>query len=372
MTETFKRTLLLTAILGLQLASASVEAAKAYVPGRVIVANRTSGTLSIIDEKTGTLLKNVSVAGKFARPPEPMYVNYVAKLNRLLVNDRANNQIIALDADNYRVLDTAPIGAGAFHMWTGGNGKQTWAVNDVDKTISVIDPKTMDSLLDEDLPIPSDLKDKGGKPHDILLDKNGKYAFATIVGVGGSTDKDVVLQYSTKTFKEIARYEVGKDPHVGILNNGKQLYVPTQNASKVYVLDPAKKLALLKEIDVPGAHGATWSPNNKFFYTSNLPAVANGNGNKDALWTIDTKTMAVVNSTAFPDKTTYPDLKAAHNLTINSNGTKLYLTHSGHEDGDSTGDVSIYDINATDGQPILKSVVSVGINPFGITYVPGK
>ncbi len=362
-----KLPLLFTALLVLQAVSLAAEAAKAYVPGRVIVANRTSGTLTIIDEKTDSVVKNVSVAGKYARPPEPMYVNYIAKLNRLLVCDRSNNQVIALNADTYKLINTAPIGKGAFHMWSDGVGKQTWTVNDVDKSFSIINPKTLKVI--KTLKIPEDLENQGGKPHDIILDKKGKYAFATIVAVGGSTDKDYVVQYSTKTFAEVARYATGKDPHVGLLNNGKRLFVPTQNASKVYVLDPAKKLAELKVIDIPGAHGAGWTPDNQFFYVSNLPGVADATGNKDALWAINAETLEIAGSAPFPDA---PNLKAAHNITINGDGSKLYLTHSGHEDGDSTGDVSIYEIKATHPMPMLQKIISVGINPFGIAYVPGK
>lgn len=373
MIRKLKTTLLLASVLGLQVASLSVEAAKAYVPGRVIVANRTSGTLSIIDEKTGTLLKNVPVAGRyaFARPPEPMYVNYVPSVNRILVNDRSNRQVIALDADSYRILNTAPVSAGSFHMWTDGSGKQTWIVGDVDKTLTVISPKTM-AVLKADLPIPTDLFEQGGKPHDVLLDKKGKYAFVTIVGVGGSTDPDYVVQYDTKKFTEIARFATGKDPHVGMSSDGKQLFVPTQNANKVYVLDPAKKLAKLTEINIPGAHGAGWTPDGKYFYTSNLPGVANEQGNKDALWTIDTKTRTVVSSAPFPSAEDYPDLQVAHNITINGNGSKLYLTHSGHDDGAVTGDVSIWNISGANGDPQLERVISVGLNPFGIAYIPGK
>ncbi len=388
MNKPMKLNWLLIGFLIFQAFSLTAEAAKSYVPGRIIVANRTSGTLSIIDEKTGTVVKNVTVAGKYARPPEPMYVNYIASLNRLMVCDRSNNQIIALDAKTYRLINTVPMERGAFHMWSDGVGKQTWAVNDVDKSFTIINPKTMKVIpvtdpvtkkLVQALPIPEDLKNQGGKPHDIILDKKGKYAFATIVGVGATTDPDYVVQYSTKTFTEIARFPTGKDPHVGLLNDGKLLFVPTQNASKVYVLDPNKQeennpklIKSLETIDVPGAHGAAWTPNGQYFYTSNLPGAAFPDDGKNyALWTIDTKTKQVVSKSLFPDA---PKLKAAHNITINGNGTKLYLTHSGHEDGDSTGDVSIYDISGANGLPVLETrgIISVGINPFGITYVPGK
>lgn len=362
-----KKTETLLAVTAVCVVQSLFSWAWAAAAGRVLVANRTSGTISVIDEKTDSILKSVSVAGKFVRPPEPMYVNYSTKHNRILVNDRANNQIIAMNADTYEIQNTVPIGKGAFHMWTDGIGKQTWNVNDVDKTFTVINPGTLKVL--KTVKIPADLLAKGGKPHDILLDKAGKWAIATIVGVGDATESDVVVQYSTKTFKEIARMGVGKDPHVGILDNGSKLFVPTQNANKVYVLDPNKKLKKLKELSVPGAHGAAWMPNNQFFYTTNLPGVTlSGGKNKNMLWAINARTMKIAGSTPFPK---IKGLEVAHNLTINAAGTKLYLTHSGHESGSTIGDVTVYSISSA--KPVPKYInkrVAVGLNPFGISYIP--
>jgi YVTN family beta-propeller protein len=338
--------------------------------GRILVANRTSGTLSVIDAASDTLVKSVSVAAKYARPPEPMYVNYCAKYHRLLVNDRANNQVIAMDADTYEVVNAAPTGKGAFHMWTDGSCKQTWSVNDVDKTFTVLHPGTLQVLAT--VPIPADLAEQGGKPHDIVLDKKGASAFATIVAVGAATDSDYVVQYSTKTFKEIARRAVGKDPHLGLPGDGKLLFVPTQNANKVYVLNPKKSLEEIKQIEIPGAHGAGWTPDGKLFYTSNLPG-ADLNGNKDMLWAIDATTLEIAGAAAFPAVPPgEPRLKAAHNIAIDGTGRKLYLTHSGHDDGDSAGDVTIYDISAGNPVPQYRGRITVGLNPFGIAFAPDR
>lgn len=377
-----KMTVLMAGLLGLQAIALNAEAAKKYVPGRIIVANRTSGTLSIIDEKTGQLLKNVPVAGKysFARPPEPMYVNYVAKLNQLLVNDRTNNQVIALDANDYHLINTVAINseevpvAGAFHMWTDGLGKQTWAVGDVAKNITVIDPKALTVLTQ--FAIPGDLS--SGKPHDVLLDKKAKYAFTTIIGVDGAND--YVVQYNPKTFKEVARFATGKDPHVGILNSGKPLFVPTQESSKVYVLDPtpAKKLADLSQggIDVPNAHGVSWTPDGKYLFVGNHSKPVDNKNGEAVLYVIDTKTLQVVNSAVLPEQvlTDNPGLNTliVHNITVNGDGSKLYLTHSGHDEGTQVGLLTIWDIDPASGALTYSDVATVGVNPFGITYVPGK
>jgi YVTN family beta-propeller protein len=367
-----KKTASLLAITSLCVVQSLCSVAWAATAGRILVANRTSGTISIIDEKTDTLIKNVSVAGKFARPPEPMYVNYSAKYNRILVNDRANNQIIAMNADTYEIQNTVPQGGGAFHMWTDGLGMQTWSVNDADKTFTVINPGNLKIL--KTIPIPADLAAQGGKPHDILLDKKAKWAFTTIVGIEG--DNDYVVQYSTKTFKEIGRFATGKDPHVGILNDDSKLFVPTQMANKVYVLDPnkitKKTIKKLKELDIPSAHGITWMPNNQFAYVTNVAGEAlKGSKNHNGLWAINTKTMKIVGSSALPK---LKKLAAhTHNVTVNATGTKLYLTHSGHEIGTVEGDVTVWNISSKKPVPVYaKKRIHVGLNPFGITYIPGR
>ena len=54
-----------------------------------------------------------------------------------------------------------------------------------------------------------------------------------------------------------------------------------------------------------------------------------------------------------------------HNLVAAKND-KLFLTHS----GGMSDKVSIYDIANSNPVPILRGTVTVGLNPFGIAYVP--
>lgn len=329
--------------------------------GRIVVANRTANTLSIIDTRTDTLIKTVSVAAPGARPPEPMYLGYSAKYRRIYVCDRANRQVVALDASTYRLVNTAPIGAGAFHMWMDKASRQLWVVNDIDKTLSVIHPGTMKVLAT--VPIPQDLTEKGGKPHDVIVDPAGKAVFVTVIGVSGASD--FVVRFSTRTFQETARRAVGKDPHVGLPPGSKNLFVPAQDANTVYVLN-AKNLEVVKELRVPGAHGAAWTPDGKYFFTSNLPGSTLPQLGNDALWAIDTKALKIVGHTPMPDD---PELEVPHNIAISGGAeNKLYLTHSGHDDGDAIGDITIYAIAKADPTPRYLKKVTVGLNPFGILY----
>ena len=95
--------------------------------------------------------------------------------------------------------------------------------------------------------------------------------------------------------------------------------------------------------------------NGKFFYTTNLPG-----GGIDGLYTIDTRTSAVVGE---PTDTPYP---VPHNIALTPNSHKLYVTHSG-----ATADkVTFYTMTSTDPVPVLAGDFTVGLNPFGLAYVP--
>ncbi|MEZ4386929.1 MAG: hypothetical protein R3D98_05020 [Candidatus Krumholzibacteriia bacterium] len=291
--------------------------------GQVVVANRASGTISVIDARTAEL------SGTYELPmadgdatPEPMYVNHVASHQRVFVGDRANDRVAVFDARTFDVVGTVPAGQGVFHQWADRQGDRLWVNNDIDNTITVIDTGSLTVVAT--VAVPADLVAMGGKPHDIILDHRGRWAFLTVLGIDGPDD--YLVQFDAGTYAELNRQPVGKDPHVSIGVN-TDLYVPCQNSDQVLVFDP-ESLALLDEIMVPGAHGAAMSGNGKFFYTTNLPG-----GGAGALYTIGTRRNAVAGG---PVDTPYP---VPHNLAVTPSGKTLFVTHSG-----GTADrVTVYD-----------------------------
>jgi DNA-binding beta-propeller fold protein YncE len=318
--------------------------------GDIVVADRASGTISVIDTKTDTLSGTYNLpAGP--NTPEPMYVFPFPMKNRVFVGDRANNQVVVFDSTDYSVETTVPAGAGVFHMWGASWGKQLWVNNDIDNTSTVIN--MWDLSVVATVPMPADLVGMGGKPHDVILDYYGKYAFVSMLGFAGPDD--YVVKFSTDTFDEVARTNVGKDPHLSLNRWNHLLYVPCQGNDSVFVLQQ-KDLALVTELAVPGAHGAGMSKNGLFFYVTNLPG-----GGTDALYTIFTLFNIVIGD---PVDTPYP---VPHNLALTSNGRKLYVTHS----GGTSDKVTVF---KTKGWffpiPEYATEVTVGLNPFGLAYVP--
>jgi len=317
--------------------------------GKIVVANRGSGTISVLDAATGEHLGDFDLpSGSFT--PEPMYVSYAHRANSVLVGDRANAQVVEFDADDFSVRRTAPAGAGVFHMWVDAvQNRQLWVNNDVDNTTTVIDPETFDVLAT--VPMPTDLVALGAKPHDVILDPLGENAYVTLLAPGAD---DYVVQFDTHTFTETARAAVGKDPHVSLTRRNRLLYVPCQGSDVVEVLD-RRTLESVATIPAPGAPGAGMTQSGSVFYTTNLPG-----GGTDALYAIDTRTNAIVGT---PADAPYG---VPHNIALTNNGQRLFLTHS----GGSADKVTFYRVSAADPTPVLLGEVTVGLNPFGIAYAP--
>ena len=338
--------MVLAGILPIHFASAAEP--QANPKGQVVIANRGSGSISVIDVQTDAINTIALPAG--ANTPEPMYVVYVKAHQRVLVGDRANNRVVAFSATDFSVQGTAPAGAGIFHMWANESGKQLWVANDMDNTVTVIDPKKLEVITT--VPMPADLVALGGKPHDVIVSPHNEgSAFVTMLGFSG--DNDYVVKFDTTTFAETARAMVGKDPHLSLTKRNDLLYVPAQNSNIVSVLHRSD-LSSVTEISVPGAHGAGMRDDGKVFYTTNLSG-----GGSSGLVAIDTEGNSVMGAVNTP-------FAVPHNIALTSKGAKIYVTHS----GPTADKVSIYSAEDSAATPELLGSVTVGLNPFGLAYVP--
>ena len=147
----------------LTLGLAFTAVASAFAHGKIVVANRVSKSISVIDVKTDT------VTGTYPLPDdgEPMYVVASPGRNRVFVGDRVNDRVVVFRRHDFSVETTVPAGDGVFHMWGDSTKRQLWVVNDVDKTITVIDMKTLAVITT--FSTPADLVAAGGRPHDVIL-----------------------------------------------------------------------------------------------------------------------------------------------------------------------------------------------------------
>lgn len=326
---------LLGSLVFLSIAPAKTQAAQ------IVTANRNSGNISVIDTKT----KNVFDVPLPGDDPEPMYVFYFDATKEIAVGNRSSNEVVFFDVRDYSVTDTADAGDGVFHMWATPDNKQLWVNNDIENTITVIDPITKSNITT--VPIPPDIVQDGGKPHDVILDSSG-FAYVSIL-FGDQRESDMIVKFRTDTFLEVDRTDVGKDPHLSLSNLNNLLYVPAQNSNEVEVLD-RDTLDQITAISVPGAHGAGMSRDGNTFYTTNLPG-----GGIDGLFAIDTATNTILSVVDTP-------AAVPHNIALTNN--EVYVTHS----GETSNLVSYYSLN--NNIPSQGVTLEVGLNPFGIATVP--
>jgi DNA-binding beta-propeller fold protein YncE len=340
-----RRRLLQTLLAGLIAVAGTVSSALAD-RGKIVVANRGSGTISIIDAQSAEWIADVPLPPG-DRFPEPMYVVNTPYRNRVWVGDRANNRVVVFDGRTFDVVDTLPAGAGIWHQWADAFGNRMWVVNDLDKTATVIDANRLEVVAA--VPMPADLTALGARPHDVVLDPLGLFAYVTMHAVDPAFD--VIVQFHGESLAEVNRALVGKDPHVAFNWRTWELYAPCQGTGAVFVLD-GLTLDQTDVIDVPGAHGAITSLNGRRFYTTNISG-----GGADAIFCIDTRTNEVL---AEPADTAYT---VPHNVALTPSGRLLYVTHSG-----ANNKVSVFRARP-DGSLEPIGDITVGSNPFGLSYV---
>jgi hypothetical protein len=78
------------------------------------------------------------------------------------------------------------------------------------------------------------------------------------------------------------------------------------------------------------------------------------------LFAIDTRTNSLIGD---PVDTPYP---VPHNIALTRNGRKLFVTHSGA----AADKVTIYTVSRHSPEPVFAGEVTVGLNPFGLAFVP--
>lgn len=319
-------------------ASAEPELKAKPVQERVVVANRGSASISIIDAASNTLIGTTSMPDN----GEPMYVVHVPQAKAVFVGDRANDRVVAFDEDDHSVIGTVPAGEGVFHMWASPNGRQLWVNNDVDNTTTVISTASMQ--VKGTAQTPADLVAQGGKPHDVFVDPDKKSAYVSVLGVAGS--RDYVVRYNTNKYQETGRVAVGKDPHLFADDVNDLLYVPCQGSDSIFIIDRSS-FTLVDKVALDNAHGIFMPQSGQYVYVADIAG--------SRLATFDSGSNSMVGA---PVPAAFP---TAHNLSVNDGEDKLFVTHSG-----ATADqLSIYNLNPT---PSFSTSITVGTNPFGLAY----
>jgi DNA-binding beta-propeller fold protein YncE len=252
------------------------------------------------------------------------------------------------------IASDIPAESGIFHMAISPSGDQLWVNNEFSRSISIIDPQALTAVTT--IATPSDLG-VDARPHDVIIDPDGNFAYVTLIGAAGPND--FVVKYSTSTFQEVDRQSVGKDPHVSLTPANKSLYVPTQNSDQLAILERTTLDPVMSPLALVHAHGIMPTGDGQLVYLTSFPGNAPQTG-QGGLHVMDTTTNTIVNSVDAPDVGAGP-----HNIGLASDESRLFVTHTG------SSMVSVFDITGSNRtSPVLLTTATVGANPFGITAIP--
>ncbi|MDY7094436.1 MAG: hypothetical protein SX243_15805 [Acidobacteriota bacterium] len=337
---------MLLALAALALPALEALAKKPVVPpsptgSRIAVANRGGDTVTLIDVASERRLQIELEAGS-----EPMYAQNPFFSDEIWIGDRGHDRVLVYDALRLRRIADIPVGEGVFHMWNNGALGQMWVVNDVDKTLSVIDLETKQVLAT--IPIPADLA-TDFQPHDITVTADA--GIVSLLGPGQTVGW--LVKFSGHTFQEEARLQVGADPHLffwGFADS--ELYVASQGAGEVLELDP-ETLQVTGQLSIPGAHGIWADESETYLYVTDITS---GDG-IDSIYTIDVDSFQVV-----PGSPVDAPLANPHNIMISIDNTKMFISHS------SSTFTSIYDLDPG-GLPVNGRIVETGPVPFGVMLI---
>lgn len=306
------------------------------------VANRNSGDLSLINTRN---LKVKTIHLKYhGKTAEPMYVNHwrsqYADWGQIFIGDRKNNRILAVDDRGHDVVHAIPVGKGVIHQSIQRNGKQLWVVNDIDKTLSIINPDW--GSVVKTIRIPG--KYWFGTPHDVFL--TNEYAYVTVLRLPGGNR---LLRYNLNDYKMSKDINIKGGAHV-FAQHGK-VYVPSEIDEQLRVYRESD-LKLLRTPEVPNAHGIVTSENARHVYVTNIKE-----GGDNAVWALSGN-----GKRSFGSGDTWYDVP--HNLALDAAAKRLFVTHSGADNNQ----VTVMKIREQE-SPIAVNHVKVGTNPFGLGLV---
>ena len=302
------------------------------------VANRGSGIVTIYNAKNTDKIDDIVLDGTNAAPT---YVTYSKSRDVMYVADFNNPRVVAYNMADFSKIEEFSVGSGAFHMWNNDYTNQLWVNNLTDKTTSVVDLNSGETVATLNLPegigLPSD-----AVQHDVILSPTGKYAYVSIISTASD---NYVLQYDTTSFNVLNATIVGGDPHLTV--TAQHLYILSQNASSIVEYNFDDLTPTGKSGSIANAHGVTLGDDDDILVT-------NISERKLAVYNTDTERVDRVTDAG---STT----GVAHNIAFNTRQNILALTLS--------GGTAVDFFRVSKNKITYLSSNESGTNPFGIVYM---
>jgi DNA-binding beta-propeller fold protein YncE len=335
--------------------SPNVAGAKEYV----YVPSTDDGSITVIDQATGTVVDSYKTGGKLVQHVVAGY-----DMKSLYANVSGNNFLFEINPMTGKPTgDTIPVPAPYNLYWTPDGTRAIVMAERVDR-IDFYDRTTWQKI--KSTPIQSFCKSQmksmsfGGVNH-ADWSPDGKYFLATCEFAGD------MLKIDTTTMEVVDSIHLSNTAmpqDVRITPDGSKFYVADMQSGGIWVLDAGKnvadKMKIVKQIPTAkGTHGLYPSRDGSVFYVANRGHTASETGRRSkpgegSVSVVDWKTDTVVKTWDIPQGGS-PDMGG-----VSADGKTLWL--SGRYDAE------VYAFDTTSG--VLKYRIKVPTGPHGLSVFP--
>jgi YVTN family beta-propeller protein len=174
------------------------------------VANQYSASVTVIDAKTMTKIKDLHVGeGSVYLTPSMYWDGKVIDTPYLFVSVGKENKITAIDWKTNEIVKDIPVGGALHGVNLTPDGKQVWVAVGGAKKLTVVDVATLTVI--KDIPM------ENGPIH-LVFSPDGKFAFT-------ATGGNLIFKIDTKTYETVWKSVGTTTPaHLGVSPDGKELW----------------------------------------------------------------------------------------------------------------------------------------------------
>lgn len=314
---------------------------------RIYVANEGDGTLSVIDEISLKVIKNIRIDGM------PHNVN-VDPLGRYIYATNHEEDVEMqhdgmghipylriIDANGFSVLHSIPMEETAAHVVPSRDGKFVYVSREGGNTIAQVDVEK-ESIIG--------FFKVGDGPHGILLSNDGKKIYSPNMKSNDISIVDVETGNVEYMNIEFSGNKCDTPVAIGITIDDKFAFVTCGKSFDIYKIDAQSKNIVdrvaFKKGDLIGPIQTPVYPNSRFLY---VPDMRNGVVHK-----IDIEKFELVND--------IPSGLGAHGIAYSADGKRAYVTNT-WEDSLSAIDLETDSVINT---------IKVGTEPNGVAVSNGR
>lgn len=309
---------LAAALAGALFAVGAAAAPFAYVP------NQKSGTISVIDTASDTVVKTLSANGVLGKRLQAIDAD--AKGQTLYVVDAEHDQLVAIDPATDTLRHKVAIGDDAEGVRLAPDGRTLAVCAEGQHVVLLIDAATFE--------IGARIPTKGRNPEHCEFTPDGK---SLLTSNEGSNDMDVIDVASKASTGTIA---TSGHPRGAAFVGTNKVYVAQETANAVDVIDVAARKKTASVATALRAAGAIASADGKRVYVAN--------GGAGSVSVVDVATNQVVKE--------IPVGKRPWNMALTPDGGKLYVANG------RSNSVSVIDTKKL----AVSKEVPVGELPWGV------